>query len=202
MDGTLVDSQASIEAVWFEFADRHGIDRAVVAQALPGRIASDIIVQVLGKRANVESELNWIRQSEQQNSHPVRAIAGAEKFLASVPPERWAIVTSAPRSMMERRLTAAGLPIPRVSVCAEDVHVGKPDPEGFLAAATRLKVPADSCTVFEDSSAGMAAAANAGATCVAIGTEPGRNLLRVNNFTSLRLSRQRSELVIDVVPEL
>ena len=56
MDGTLVDSQASIEAVWFEFADRHGVDRAVVAQALPGRIASDIIVRVLGNRANVEDQ--------------------------------------------------------------------------------------------------------------------------------------------------
>nr|WP_255122958.1 hypothetical protein [Rhodococcus sp. 14-2470-1b] len=130
MDGTLVDSHASIEAVWFEFAQRHDVDRSIVAEALPGRLAADIVLRVLGPAADVRSELQWIRERERRSVVPVQPIAGAARFLASVPPERWAVVTSATRSMMVRRLTAAGLPTPRIAVAAEDVTVGKPAPAG------------------------------------------------------------------------
>ncbi|MDJ0362299.1 hypothetical protein [Rhodococcus sp. H29-C3] len=104
MDGTLVDPQSSIESVWFEFADRHGIDRAVVANALPGRVASDIIERVLGPGADIESEVQWIRLQENRNAQPVEAMSGAARFVASVPADRWAVVTSATRLMMVRRL--------------------------------------------------------------------------------------------------
>lgn len=188
MDGTLVDSHASIEAVWFAFADRHGVDRATVAEALPGRVASDIIVRVLGSGVDVEAELRWIRLQESRNEIAATAVPGSSEFLASVPAHRWAVVTSAPRAMMVRRLTEAGLDVPRVAVTAEDVRVGKPHPEGFLSAAAQLGFAIESCVAFEDSTSGMNAAANAGARCIAIGSEPGRNILRVSDFRSLRLA--------------
>ena len=105
-----------------------GSGKTMMAKALPGRLAADIILRVLGPAADLRAALRWIREREQQSLVPVRPIAGAEEFLASVPADRWAVVTSASRSMMVRRLTAAGLPTPRVAVCAEDVAVGKPDP--------------------------------------------------------------------------
>ena len=62
-------------------------------------------------------------------------------------------------------------------VGAEDVAHGKPSPEGYLLAARRLRehhrdgqgdvAPAD-CIVFEDSTAGVAAARAAGMYCVAL----------------------------------
>lgn len=200
MDGTLVDSHASIEAVWFEFAQRHDVDRSIVAEALPGRLAADIVLRVLGPAADVRSELQWIRERERRSVVPVQPIAGAARFLASVPPERWAVVTSATRSMMVRRLTATGLPAPRIAVAAEDVTVGKPAPEGFLSAAAQLGASIESCIVFEDSSAGMAAAANAGMRCIIIGDEPGQNIARVDNFDSLRVEMRDRSLVIDLHP--
>ncbi|MCZ4521016.1 HAD-IA family hydrolase [Rhodococcus ruber] len=200
MDGTLVDSHASIEAVWFEFAERHGVDKAVMAKALPGRLAADIILRVLGPTADLRAALRWIREREHQSPVPVRPIAGTKEFLASVPRDRWAVVTSASRSMMVRRLTAAGLPTPNVAVCAEDVAVGKPDPEGFLSAAQQLGVSIESCVVFEDADAGIAAAHAAGARCIAIGNESGPQVARVDDFESLRVAVHDGALVVDVEP--
>lgn len=56
---------------------------------------------------------------------------------------------------------------------AEDVSRGKPAPDCFLKAAALLGVDAAGCVVFEDSSAGVAAAKAAGMFCVAV-SRPGR----------------------------
>ena len=79
------------------------------------------------------------------------------------------LVTSAPRSLAEARMGVAGLPLPPVQVMAEDVRASKPDPEGFLRAATLLGVDPASCVVLEDSAAGIAAARAAGMAVVGVG---------------------------------
>jgi sugar-phosphatase len=58
--------------------------------------------------------------------------------------------------------------MPPVMICAEDISNGKPDPEGYLAAAGRLGVSARDCIVIEDAPAGIEAARNAGMRAIAI----------------------------------
>src|SRR3546814_11553265 len=70
---------------------------------------------------------------------------GAAAFLARLPAERWAVVTSAPRALAYVRIAAAGLPMPPLVIGAEDVAKGKPAPDGFLAAAARLGVAPGAC---------------------------------------------------------
>lgn len=53
-----------------------------------------------------------------------------------------------------------------VIVCGGDVSRGKPDPESFLLAATRLSVPPAQCLAFEDTTPGVAAAEAAGMTVI------------------------------------
>jgi HAD superfamily hydrolase (TIGR01509 family) len=53
-------------------------------------------------------------------------------------------------------------------VCAEDYKNGKPDPEAFLLAASRLGVEPSSCLVFEDTEMGIAAATAAGMASVKV----------------------------------
>ncbi len=55
-----------------------------------------------------------------------------------------------------------------VLICAEDCKNGKPDPEPFLLAAAHLKVPAESCLVFEDTDMGIQAAQAAGMASVKV----------------------------------
>jgi sugar-phosphatase len=56
------------------------------------------------------------------------------------------------------RLRGAGVAVPTVLICADDVQRGKPDPEGYCLAAERLGVPARDAVVLEDAPAGIAAA--------------------------------------------
>ena len=80
-----------------------------------------------------------------------------------------AIVTGAQRIDVEYVLerSPAGSAFP-VIVTEEDVTRGKPDPEGFLLAATALGVPSTSILAFEDSTHGAEAARAAGMSCVTV----------------------------------
>jgi HAD superfamily hydrolase (TIGR01509 family) len=53
-------------------------------------------------------------------------------------------------------------------VCAGDYKNSKPDPEGFLLAASRLGVAPESCLVFEDTDMGIQAATAAGMASVKV----------------------------------
>jgi mannitol-1-/sugar-/sorbitol-6-phosphatase len=115
-----------------------------------------------------KTEASLITEAEIDDVEGIEAIVGAAAFVAALPPDRWAIVTSSPRRLALRRLEAAGLPPPQVLIAAEDVERGKPAPDCFLLAAERLGVHIARCLVFEDSAAGVAAAEAAGAMVVII----------------------------------
>lgn len=53
-------------------------------------------------------------------------------------------------------------------IAAEDVDRGKPDPQGFLLAATALGLEPTDIVVFEDSVAGIRGATAAGMRCIAV----------------------------------
>jgi len=69
------------------------------------------------------------------------------------------------------------------------VSKSKPDPEVFLRGAALLAVSPDSCVVFEDASAGVEAALNAGMKAIGIGSEKelGRAHLIVEDLTKIDL---------------
>jgi sugar-phosphatase len=89
---------------------------------------------------------------------------------------------------MAARLRAAGLPVPPVLITADDVHFGKPHPEGFLLAAKALGVPPTSCVVVEDSPAGVAAGKAAGALVVALTTTHSADVLTAADIVVSDLS--------------
>jgi HAD superfamily hydrolase (TIGR01509 family) len=82
---------------------------------------------------------------------------------------RLAIVTGAQRP--DVRLVLDGIAVGghfEVIVTEEDVRRGKPDPEGFLLAASSLGVDPGATVVLEDSVAGVRAGLAAGMTVVAV----------------------------------
>jgi sugar-phosphatase len=95
-------------------------------------------------------------------------ITGAARFLRSLPPNRWAIVTSAPLALATVRLKAARIPRPPVLVTSEDVALGKPHPQCYELAAGKLGVNVKECLVFEDAAAGGLAARAAGARVIVV----------------------------------
>ncbi|MBB2925721.1 HAD family hydrolase [Paraburkholderia silvatlantica] len=76
---------------------------------------------------------------------------------------RQAVVSNAGRMLLEANLNALGLQAPeRVSVSANDVRHGKPDPEAYLRAAYLLDVVPAEAIAIEDSPTGARAALAAG----------------------------------------
>ncbi|WP_105565189.1 HAD-IA family hydrolase [Microbacterium halophytorum] len=121
-----------------------------------------------------------------------RALPGAVDLVSALPKHRWAIVTTALAAGTSPRLAAQGFPLPDVVIGGEDVTVGKPDPEGYLLAASRLGVDPARCVVFEDTVRGVSAGRAAGATVVAIATtRPAAQLSRadavVDSLTGIRI---------------
>jgi mannitol-1-/sugar-/sorbitol-6-phosphatase len=55
-----------------------------------------------------------------------------------------------------------------VLIAAEDVTRGKPAPDGYVLAASRLRVSPRDCLAFEDAHAGILAAKAAGASVLVI----------------------------------
>lgn len=169
MDGTLLDSSAVVERVWLQWARRHGIDAQALLAALHGVRAEDTVRRFAGPSLDVARETDWILQAELTDVDGVVPLEGVGAFIERLDPTEWAVVTSATLSLATVRLRAVNLPTPRVLITAEDVRRGKPDPEGFLLAASRLDVPIRECLVFEDSAAGVAAAKAAGAQVAIVG---------------------------------
>lgn len=168
MDGTILTSVKAAERVWTAWALKHGVDPVTFVPTIHGARAVDTIRRLGLPGVDAEAEAEAITAAEIDDVVGIDAIAGAAAFLAALPLERWAVVTSAPLALARRRILAAGLPLPPVMVTAEDVAVGKPAPDCFLLGADRLGTVAARCLVLEDSPAGIAAAEAAGAPVLVV----------------------------------
>jgi sugar-phosphatase len=169
LDGVLVDSAERVEKTWREWAARHRLDAELVIAAAHGRRTVETVALV-APGLSADEELRALETSEATNSDGVYEIAGARDLLQLLPPARWAIVTSGIRAVAEFRIRYTGLPMPAVMICAEDISRGKPDPEGYLAAADRLGFSRANCVVVEDTPPGIEAAKAGGMRAIGIAT--------------------------------
>ncbi|MFF2388402.1 HAD-IA family hydrolase [Agromyces sp. NPDC058104] len=171
MDGTLVDSSAVVERVWTDWAAEHALDPAEVMKVIHGRQGHASMAILLPGRAVEENLVDnrTMLERETAETEGVVAIAGAVGLMQALADLPHALVTSASLPLATARMAAAGLTTPPVVVTAESVTASKPDPEGFLAAAEALGVPARDCVVFEDSEAGITAAHCAGMRVIGVG---------------------------------
>ena len=171
LDGVLANSIPAVERAWRAWAERVGMDGDALMRVVHGRRAVDT-VRAVAPSLDLAAELAWLERVEATDVAGVDALPGAAELLARLPADRWAVVTSGTRPVALARLRAAGLPEPPLLVAADEIRNGKPDPEGYLAAAARLGVPAAECLVIEDAPAGAAAARAGGMQLVALTTTP------------------------------
>jgi HAD superfamily hydrolase (TIGR01509 family) len=177
LDGTLVDSNAMHVASWAEIARLHGYPmqdpdhigkcglrtRDVIRHILRWPV-DDATATALGE-AKEALYRTWIRD------RGIAPIPGAADFLSLAAARRipCAVATSASPANLNACLDALHWRDRfQAIVCGTDVARGKPAPDIFQLAASRLGVPATDCLVFEDAPAGVAAAHAAGARVVAL----------------------------------
>ncbi|SDH48587.1 haloacid dehalogenase superfamily, subfamily IA, variant 3 with third motif having DD or ED [Lentzea fradiae] len=100
----------------------------------------------------------------------VQARPGVVRLMREARQEGWAlaVVSSGTARTVHGfvRTLLADLADDLVVVTGDDVSTKKPDPEGYLRALTRLRVPAHRALAVEDSHRGLRAAVTAGLTCL------------------------------------
>jgi mannitol-1-/sugar-/sorbitol-6-phosphatase len=169
LDGVLVDSTAAVARVWRRWALERGLDVESVIDEAHGRRSIETI-RLFAPQLDAERENARVEGMEIADRRGVKALPGAARTLAELPPQRFTVVTSATRALAVARMRHAGLSIPPHFVSADDVKEGKPSPEPYLKGAALLGFAPADCLVFEDTAAGIASAQAAGMYAIAVAT--------------------------------
>jgi sugar-phosphatase len=165
LDGTLIDSKASVVAAFRWWATLRGLP-AETADRLPHGRTSTAAAAILAPHLDPVREGALLDRRQAEDTGGVVALPGARELLTAH--KRLAVVTSCPVSLALARLRAASLPEPEVLVTPELVRNGKPHPEPYLVAAERLDARAGECIVLEDAPAGVEAGVAAGMRVIAL----------------------------------
>jgi len=172
MDGLMLDTERLAQQAWQRAGAELGypLPDELYLQAI-GRTAAATEV-LLRNGFGADFPFPEIYARKQQYYHaaleqPIPTKPGLFELLALVEtlglPK--AVATSTARPLALKKLTAAGLLTHfSVIVCGDEIAHGKPAPDIFLAAATKLAIDPAHCLVLEDSPAGIQAAHAAGMT--------------------------------------
>ena len=179
MDGVLIDSGAHHRHAWRALLAELGTEPPDPEhwRLTIGRPSEEAIPLLLGRRVSGAEARRLARRKrdlyQERAQTGLEPVPGIREFLQAL--ERLdvprAVGTSASRWDAERLLDDLGLlRFFDVVVTADDVMLGKPDPEVWTQAARRLKATPGHCVVFEDALVGVQAARTAGMRAVGVTT--------------------------------
>src|SRR5919204_479435 len=176
LDGTLVDSVYQHVLAWHEVLAKAGMELSVWRIhrriGMSGGLFVNALLRETGKQLTVE-ETRALRTEHAEafvrRSGEVRPLPGARELLSQltrlgVP---WAIATSGNPKTAGPSIALLGIE-PKVLITRDDVRHAKPDPDLFLAAASRLDVDITQSIVIGDSVWDLLAAQRARALGVGV----------------------------------
>jgi HAD superfamily hydrolase (TIGR01509 family) len=210
LDGTLVDSEReSAEAMARVLERDHGL---AVTQAHRDYVVGHSWNEIYALLTrDFGASLKWSMAELIERAGAERVHVIAERGMTTMPgapiavraiAARWpvALVTGSSREEARQSLHAVGLhDLLRVVFASEDYARGKPAPDGYLAAASRLGVAPERCVVVEDSTAGISAALAAGMRVIAVSHF---NFLGQDQSRAHRQIRTLEELSLGLVEEV
>ncbi len=201
MDGVVVDNISYHFDAWRQFAARYsrGLSDDELTRYVNGRVAREVL-EYLFRQALTDEEVHRYTEEKEglyrelYRPH-LKPTEGLLPFLETLRTNgiSTAVATSAPYSNIDFTLGGTGTrPYFREIVDARHVKRGKPDPEIYLQAASRLGMPPDRCIVIEDALLGVQAGLGAGMKVIGITTtHPAAELsnthLVINDFHELSL---------------
>jgi len=186
MDGLMVDTEPTWTIAEEELAAHLGgvwseqLKAVIVGTRLD--VAVPLILEHYGREATpdqVAEASDWLlgRMVELFASE-IRLLPGVATLMADLEQRGipQALVSSSYRVLVDSVL-AHGLGPFATTVAGDEVEHGKPHPEPYLTAASRLGVDPRDCVVLEDSSAGILSAEAAGCAAVAVPSVAGVSFL-------------------------
>ncbi len=176
LDGTLIDSMPVHYRAWDATLRRFGLREKLDEDVFYGLggVPSRRVAELLGSHYGLSLDASEVMSAKEalyveelaqvKTIEPVAAIA---RRVAAASPV--AIVTGGTPNVVGPALAAAGLKgLFSIVITPLDVPAGrgKPEPDMFLLAASRMGVPPGKCLVFEDAEPGLIGARAAGMTVV------------------------------------
>ena len=184
MDGLLVDSEPLAEAAMTAFLRRYGHEpRAEVGERLLGRRLPEalaIVREAYELQLPIEELIAIYGEMRMEALRGnVLPMPGAAEIIAfgRAAGLRLALATSGHRSHADLSLGETGLAgLFDAEATGDDVERGKPAPDLFLLAASRVGVDPAACVVFEDAPLGVASAVAAGMRVAAVPNAKSREM--------------------------
>jgi HAD superfamily hydrolase (TIGR01509 family) len=171
LDGTLVDSVYQHALAWHEALSSEGIELSMWRIHRRIGMSGGLMANILLRESGVElddarAQRLRVRHAEAYRARAaqIRPLPGARELLAQLDAAgcAWAIATSGRIETAGPVLEMLGVDATRVPIITRDqVRRAKPDPDLFVAAASRLGVPIAQSTVVGDAVWDMLAATRA-----------------------------------------
>lgn len=196
LDGTLVNSTPAVEKTWHDTVDLHNkqypnqiIDPVVFLSSAHGARTVETFKKHFPYRPSDSAEVAEFEFGiVEKYGHLAVEVGGSLDLITELEKShltKWAIVTLGTRKLAHSWFPKlfGGFQKPDVFVTADDVVEGKPSPEGYLLAFSRLcemnfTAPEKStAVVFEDAPTGIKAGVAGGFTVVGITTTFDRDTL-------------------------
>jgi beta-phosphoglucomutase family hydrolase len=208
MDGVIADNMVYHTKAWEKFLQKYspGIEIGDVSSKY-GMNNSDLMSFVLSRKLTPPEVEHYGEEKEQYYRElyapDMAPLPGLVDFLRELKAAgmRAVVATSAPRSNAEFLLDGLKVrPLFDAVIHAGHVTRGKPDPEIYLTAASRVGCRPDACVVFEDAMTGIEAGRRAAMTVIGVATTlPPEKLtgtrLVIKDFREISVARLNELLV-------
>jgi len=177
MDGTLVDSREYHWLAWRDTMADEGMPLSYERFLASFGLKNDRILRGWLGDSLGEGEVQRIGDAKEEHYRRLAVeggvvpLPGAAEWVSRLRQSGWrqAVASSAPRENVEVMLRLMKLEGQFDAIAAaEDVTAGKPDPQIFLAAASRLGARPAQSIVVEDAAAGIEAAKAAGMRSIGV----------------------------------
>ena len=194
----MLDNMAIHMQIWYEYLSSVGVEleKAHFYKFAAGRTNAEILRELLSpnlSQSAIEEHSSKKEELYRLRYRPIlKPVPGLPEFLAAARQLAIPMAVASSAGCENIQFHLDGLEAEdyfSALVGSEDVRNGKPDPEIFLQAASRLGVAVGECLVFEDTPAGLEAAARAGMRAIAVTT----------TYPAERLAK--NPVVLRVVPD-
>jgi beta-phosphoglucomutase family hydrolase len=180
LDGTLVDTMPIHYTAWESALRKAGLKGRLDENLFYelGGVPSRKVAALLGKHHGLQLDPVAVYKDKEDafkgSLEKLALIAPVVEFARRVSADHpVAIASGGTRDVVQSTLSKTGLAsLFPVVVTADDVEHGKPAPDMFLLAASRMGVAPAGCLVFEDGQPGIAAAKAAGMQWVFVSSRP------------------------------
>lgn len=179
MDGTLIDSEPlwieqerllmnGFDVYWTEEDAIHCVGGPM--PRVENYMRSKLPTEVVSTLSELELTNNLLKRMESRFKEGIDFASGSELLLKEIHSSGvpQALVSASSRALVDSALSAIGEHFFSITVSNDDVATPKPNPEGYLKAATHLGVEISRCLVIEDSVTGVNAGIAAGAFVLGI----------------------------------